>query len=244
MNLFIEILVSLIISSVPFLIYFKSKDRNREKFISSILSSTILLIGCLIRMVYIEVYPIGLNQDESSIGYEAYSVLNYGIDRNGQSFPIHFIAWGSGQNALYGYLIIPFIKMFGVSNFSLRFPMALIGCITLLVSYFLFRKAFDDYKGVIMLFIIAIIPWHILKSRWGLESNLFPDLIFYALTLLYFGVATNKKRYYILASVILGLATYSYGTSYLFVPVFLIITYLYLILIKKLLLKMGYYIFV
>ena len=48
-----------------------------------ILVCIILLLGFLVRLIGITDYPNGLNCDEASIGYEAYSLLNYGIDRNG-----------------------------------------------------------------------------------------------------------------------------------------------------------------
>ena len=56
-------------------------------------------------------------------GYEAYSILNYGIDRNGNVLPVFLVSWGSGQNALYTYILIPFIKLLGLSSFSVRLPM-------------------------------------------------------------------------------------------------------------------------
>lgn len=235
MYLFIEIIFSMLIAIIPCIVYIKNKD-DKKKYI--IISCIILLVGCLIRTVAIESYPIGLNQDEASIGYEAYSIANYGIDRNGYSFPVHFEAWGSGQNALYGYLIVPLIKIFGLNNFSARFPMAMVGCITLLVCYFLFNDIFDDRKkSLIAILIFTIIPWHILKSRWGLESNLFPDLVFWAVVCIYFGVKNNKKNFFIISSCILGLSVYSYGTSYLFIPIFLVIIYLYLIFKKMISIK-------
>lgn len=54
------------------------------------------LIGILARLILIGQVPYGLNQDEASAGYEAWSILNYGIDRHGISYPVHLIAWGSG----------------------------------------------------------------------------------------------------------------------------------------------------
>ena len=42
----------------------------------------ILLIGILIRIVGIANMPNAFNCDEASAGYEAFSILNYGIDRN------------------------------------------------------------------------------------------------------------------------------------------------------------------
>lgn len=47
-----------------------------------ILIIIILIIGMLIRIFGIADMPNALNCDEASAGYEAFSILNYGIDRN------------------------------------------------------------------------------------------------------------------------------------------------------------------
>ena len=233
MYLIIEILISLIISIIPTIIYIIKKDINKKYLI---IGSILLLIGTLVRIIIIEQYPIGFNQDEASIAYDAYTLLHYGIDRAGNSYPVHLVAWGSGQNALYAYILLPLIKVFGLNIFSVRLPSAIVSSFTLLVAYYLFKKEFNN-KGLIFLFFFTIMPWHIMKSRWALESNIFPDMIFYSITLIYYGYKNNKKLYYILSSIILGLSTYAYGTSYAFIPMFSILAYIYLIKNKKITIK-------
>ena len=100
----------------------------------------ILIIGILIRIVGITDMPNALNCDEASAGYEAFSLLNYGIDRNGNHNPSFLVAWGSGQNALLTYLIIPLIKIFGLKTIAIRLPMAILGCVSLVILYLLLRK--------------------------------------------------------------------------------------------------------
>jgi len=237
MNFLITIILALFFSFFPLLkVDFKSKKFLKDNKYY-LLAFFILFIGSFVRLFLIGKYPVGFNQDEASIGYETYSLITNGIDRNGMSYPVNFISWGSGQNALYAYLSYPFIKIFGLSVLSTRLPMALIGCLTLLVIYIFVNKAFNKKEALIFLFIFTILPWHILKSRWALEANLFPDFIIYSLVLIYFGLKNKKKKYFIFSSIIFGLSTYSYGTSYLFVPVFLIILYLFLIKTKKITLK-------
>ena len=51
---------------------------------------------------------------------DTYSIMNYGIDRNGNFIPTFLVAWGSGQNALYTYMLIPFVKILGLSLLSAR----------------------------------------------------------------------------------------------------------------------------
>lgn len=191
----------------------------------------ILIIGMLIRIVGIADMPNALNCDEASEGYEAYSILNYGIDRNGNKLPAFFVSWGGGQNVLLSYLMIPFIKILGLNTLSIRLPMAILGCISLVIMYLLLKRISNKKLAVIGLAFFAICPWHIMKSRWALESNLFPDLILIFTYLLIKGIEDNNKILYYLAFVIAGISAYSYGTSYYFLPIFLIP--LLIILIKK-----------
>lgn len=256
MNILFTCLVSLLFCIIPIFStvreFVKSRnnklDKNNSKKnssntsffkenIFSILAIVILFFACFIRLIYIDKYPVGLNQDEASSAYEAWSILNFGIDRNGQSFPVQFISWGSGQNVLYSYLMIPFISIFGLNTLSIRLPMALIGCISLVVFYYFMKSAFGDKKSVLFLFIFAIFPWHLMKSRWGLESNIFPDLILWAIFAMYIGLKKKNNWFIVLSGIIFGLSTYSYGTSYFFVPVLLTLIYISLFIAKKLSIK-------
>lgn len=199
----------------------------------------ILIIGMLNRIVGITDMPNALNCDEASAGYEAFSLLNYGIDRNGNHNPSFLVAWGSGQNALLTYLIIPLIKIFGLKTIAIRLPMAILGCISLVVLYLLLRKIANKKLALIGLAFFAICPWHIMKSRWGLESNLFPDLILIFAYLLIKGIEDKNKIIYYLSFVIAGISAYAYGTLYYFLPVFLIPLLIILVKQKKITIKQA-----
>lgn len=200
---------------------------------SLILIILLILFGAFIRIALIDKIPNALNVDEVSAGYEAYSVLNYGIDRNGNFLPVHFVAWGSGQNVLYSYLMMPFILIFGLNVVSIRLPMALIGSLALFLFYKLIKNVENKKVAIIGLAFLAICPWHIMKSRWGLESNILPELILLSSFILIKYIKTkNNKLLYLFAGV-LGISTYAYGTSYFFVPVFLGISSIYLLYKKN-----------
>lgn len=191
----------------------------------------ILLLGILARVAFLGTYPVGLQQDEASAGYEAWSLLTHGIDRHGLSYPVHFISWGSGQNALYSYLCIPFIRIWGLNAFSVRLPMALMGCISLPFFYYSVKQVRGKEAGLLGMFLLAVNPWHVMKSRWSIESNLFPDLVLLAVALLIGALSLEKEEKKVMrkraallcgAAVVLALSLYSYGTSYFFVPLFLV----------------------
>ena len=117
---------------VPFLQRFdESYIHLRTKWKYWALFLLILGLGIFARTWEFNRLPPGLTADETSNGVDAFSLYHFGIDRNGVSYPIQFISWGSGQSALYGYLLIPFIALFGLSTAVIRIPMLISGIITL-----------------------------------------------------------------------------------------------------------------
>ena len=175
----------------------------------------ILLLGILVRVVGIGETPRGFNQDEASAGYDAFAILKYGIDRNGMHDPVHLIAWGSGQNAAYSWLCMPFIALLGLSVWSVRLPMALVGCVSLVIFYFLLKNIHRENKAFVLLgtFLFAIFPWHIMKSRWSLESNLFPDLVLWGTFLLSQYLKNEKPGWYYGALAVFAFSAYASPSS-------------------------------
>ena len=225
---------------LPFVLLKKElniKDKNLKSIIKEnkyiIIIYSILMVGMLVRLVDIQNQPNGLNCDEASSGYEAYSIANYGIDRNGNSMPVFLLSWGSGQNALYTYMIIPFVKLFGLSVLSTRLPMAILGCISLIVMYKLLEMISNKKLAIIGLAFFAICPWHIMKSRWGLESNVFPDLVLIAIFFIIRALQQRKMYKLYIGFGFLGLCAYAYGTSYFFLPLFVIPLLIYLLYKKE-----------
>lgn len=170
------------------------KDRKQLKDILEenkydIITYIAMVIGFIIRLINLEKMPNGLIPDEASAGYEAFSILNYGTDRLGKSMPVFLISWGSGQNALYTYLLIPFIKLLGLTKFAIRLPMALISCISIITIYFLLKNIFNKKVATIGTIFFAICPWHIMKARYGLESNIYSIIC----SILY-GIRHKKRK--------------------------------------------------
>ncbi len=182
----------------------------------------LFVLGCFVRLFGIGSMVSGVNQDEASIGYDAWAIANYGMDRNLTRLPAYLIAWGSGQNAGYAWLLAPFVKLFGLNLFTLRLPMALAGCVSIWALYTILRRAQDKRLALLGLFLLAICPWHVLKSRWALESNLFPDVLLWGVALLCAGIATKHLRWFYAACFMWGLSAWCYATSFIMLPLFIL----------------------
>lgn len=196
------------------------------------LAILLFAIGIIIRFAAISSYPAGLNQDEALAGYEAYSLLHYGMDSHGYAFPVYFVAWGSGMNVLYSYLSIPFVGILGVTTLSVRLVQVIFSCLTLLVFHKFCKHIFSRRGALVALFLLVINPWHIMLSRWGLESNL---VVFFVLCGFYFYQrGLDKPRYFIFSGIMYGLALYCYATAWVVIPLALVLHTWYSLHCKKL----------
>ncbi len=203
---------------------------SKKKF--WIIFGCIAVIGIFVRTVAFTVVPGGLNQDEASMLYDAYSLLKFGVDRNGTSFPVYFEAWGDGQNALLTYLTIPFIAMFGMNVFTARIVSLLFSIGSIFAFYYLLKLLFKNQRlALVGMAFFAICPYTIMISRWGLESNLLPHMLLYSAIFLV--KAYDKLEYLFPACILFGLSLYAYAISYLYIPLILICFYLYFIIKKK-----------
>ena len=186
-----------------------------------VLFAAIIALGVFARVWEYRSLPPGLNQDDASNGVDAMSLYRYGTDRTGVPFPTRFVSWGSGQDALYGYVLVPFIAVAGLSTTVVRLPALFAGILSLPLIYFIGRKLRGPDFGLLAMFLLAISPWHIVISRHALEANLLPFLFMLGFACL---LMTNiNNHWFVAACLILGIALYSYITSYLLIPFFLLI---------------------
>ena len=196
----------------------------------------LLLLAAAVRLIALTHLPADLNQDEASTGYEAWALLNYGVDRCGNRWPVLLMSWGSGQNVLYSLLDIPFIAVLGLNMLSLRLPAALIGIAAVVMFWRLARLCRGKVCGLCALLLITINPWHIMASRWALESNIMPAFL---LTGLFCTVKARERIGWLYgAAVAFALALYAYGTAFFFLPVFLVF---YVLFERKLLREKAFY---
>ncbi len=200
---------------------------NRKKLILGI----IFMIAVISRSALLGVYPVGLHADEAYAGYEAFSLLEYGYDSWGYKNPVYLTAWGSGMNAMESYLMIPFIAIGGLSKITIRIPQFLLGIISVVIFYLLLRRLSNENMALLGSFIMAVCPWHIMLSRWGLESNLMPAFVLLGV---YFWIrGTEKEGFFVISAVFWGLSLYCYALYWIFVPFFLIFLFCYCYRYKK-----------
>lgn len=192
-----------------------------------ILLLLIILLAACLRFYRLGSYP-ALNADEAAIGYNAYSLIETGNDEHGSSWPVHFQSFNDYKPGLYFYLVLPFVKFFGLNEWSVRLPNALLGIATVYLVYLLVKELFDDRfaqmkeridadgMALITALMLAISPWHLHFSRGGWEVNTATFFITAGLWL--FIKSLKSPKFIIHSSLFFVLSLYTYHAARVVVP--------------------------
>lgn len=177
-----------------------------------------IVLAFVLRFVQLENIPPSLNWDEVSHGFNAYSVLKTGSDEWGQALPIfNFRAYGDYPLPLNLYITIPFIIIFGLSEFSIRFPHVILGTLTTVSAFFLaYGLTRNNRIAILTAFLTAISPWTLFTSRFVLQSNISVFLLTTSLAL--FFNRDRSSKLVTLSLISLGLSLYAYHTTRIISP--------------------------
>lgn len=197
--------------------------KSKPKF--NYLLLLIFAIALFSRLWQFGIIPGDINQDEAFAGYEAWAIMNFGMDSSLHPYPVYLTAWGSGMNALESYLMMPFIALFGLKVWVIRLPQLIVGLISIYAAYILGKKSGGERMGLAFSFLLAVCPWHVLLCRWGLESNLAPGFLLFGMC--FFALAMEDSRYMTLSALMYGLALYTYATIWSVLPVIILLELIY-----------------
>ncbi len=188
----------------------------------------IFFLGLFVRVYKLDKVPPSLNWDEVAAGYNAWTIFHWGKDEWGNKYPLVFTSFRDDKHPVHVYLTAPFVGIFGLNEFTTRFPAAFISSLVILVIFFLARKMFkSDVAGLLTALFLAVSPYHIHYSRglWEADFALFFFLL--GLTLFFYGLERYRLLYFAFLS--FGLSLYSYHSSKIVVPsLVLLLVILYL----------------
>lgn len=186
----------------------------------------ILVLAALLRIWDLGKVPISPDWDEAALGYNAYSILHTGKDEYGKFLPVVLRSFDDYKPALYAYLTIPSIAIFGLNVFAVRLPSAIFGIIGVLATFLLIQEIFRNskYKDVLSLlgsFFLAISPWEIQFSRVAFESHV--GMVLNLLIVLFFVKSFRRNWLLIISAALAGLNIYVYQSEKVFTPLLLLI---------------------
>lgn len=197
-----------------------------------ILIFLIIILSLFLRLYNIDSVPPSASLDEASIGYNAYSILNTGRDEYGYKFPILLRAYDDYRPALYVYIVVPFIKIFGLNVFSVRLPSVLFSIGTIFLTYLLVKNIFIKIKfkeklGLLSALLLGISPWSIYISRLGHEVNSSIFFIILGIFLFTYFVVRKQIKWFLPASIAsFSISLYTYQSVKVFAPLILICLFL------------------
>lgn len=196
----------------------------------------IIFIAAFLRFFQLGTNPPSLTWDEVAWGYNAYSLGIDGRDEFGKFLPYDYLeSFGDFKPPVYAYLTVLPVKLFGLNEFAVRFPSALFGTLTVLITYFLTKRIFVDSNNkntfeirglkfeipVLAAALLAISPWHIMLSRAAFEANV--ATFFLAAGVLLFLEAVQRNRWLIILSVLCFIAAFNtFNTARIVGPVLFI----------------------
>jgi len=201
------------------------------KRLSLILLLLIVFLGFSLRFYQLGVIPTGFHRDEAFLGYNAYTLLKTGKEMADNFMPIHLQSFLYSP-AGYSYASIPFIVIFGLNEFSVRFAGALFGSLTVLITYFLVKElsvrktqnkspSTAESLALLSSLFLAISPWHINLSRVSAENVLVVFFISVGV-LLYLKWARTERIVLLLSSFVSFAVTLMlYQAPRAFLPIFI-----------------------
>jgi 4-amino-4-deoxy-L-arabinose transferase-like glycosyltransferase len=132
----------------------------------------VLFIACFSRLYHLSNLPYSLHDDEVSNTYIGRFILENGVDLNGQKFPLLYSdKFGDYPPVLPMYLSGISTYFFGVNAFAARLPFAILGVLSVALTYYLARWLFSKPAiAYLCAGFLAVCPWHIVLSRATAEG--------------------------------------------------------------------------
>lgn len=197
----------------------------------------LLVFGVVIRTVYffINLKLGGVDIDEAMLADNANSIVNNGTDILGNRYPIYFPTWlYGGQSPAATYMSALSVAVFGSNLFALRLPMLILSVFGFVCCIGIGHELFESGGRSELIFdgLCAVSPWMIFSGAYVLDCNCMGYNLMFALYFFIRAYKKNKMSLYVLSMLFFSLCFYSYIASILFVPAFLAVLYL-ILLIKK-----------
>ncbi len=201
----------------------------------------IILLGAILRVIFLSSSPPSLNIDEAALGYNAYSLFKTGADEHGRFLPLVLESFGDWKLPMYAYTAIIPIAVFNLTEFSVRLPSITSGIIGIVLIYSIARYFFKQKSiALFSALFFSLSPWSIYFSRAAYEVNLATTFFLFGLLIFLYAINNQKRRYFLLISAFFfGLTIFTYHSFIIFTPLFTILLAVY----YKKILTGRYYLF-
>jgi 4-amino-4-deoxy-L-arabinose transferase-like glycosyltransferase len=170
--------------------------------------------------------------DEPAFGYNAVLLSETLHDENGRYLPVFVLSLDGKdwRQPVTQYFMAVYFKIFGASVYNLKFTSVIVAAVGSVLMYLLGRKLLGNLGGWLSLLFFATTPIVMMHSHLGLDNIMpIPFVIVWLLGLFFYEKTTDRK-YMILSAVALGIGFYTYKGMRSFVPVWTVLTGIYLLI--------------
>lgn len=191
---------------------------------NNLLLIIILILAAFLRFWQLGENPPSLDWDETAHGYNAYSILKTGRDEYGYKLPLFFRSFDDYKPPIYTYLVVPAVATFGLNDFAVRLPSAVLGVLAVLFTYLMVYELFKKKELALLTALsLAISPWHLQFSRVAFETN---SATFWSVlgTWAFLKGANSQKLKFTawlsLAALAFGANLFMYHNARVFIPIY------------------------
>ncbi|MDE6925497.1 MAG: glycosyltransferase family 39 protein [Acetatifactor sp.] len=210
--------------------------RNQD-MIYKIAIMAILAFALFLRVFRLTQLPDALHFDEASVGYNAWCLAHYGVDRYLNKMPVYVQNLSGGQSPLYTYSAALLLKLFGKGNISLflvRLPGVIFSMLVVIYSSKIVSSIFQSRKITVMCaLLITVCPYFFMHGRFALDCNLMLGCCLVSLYCLIRYIRSRRLSHLIICGICFGITLYSYAMSYFAIPIFLCAAALYLLYTRR-----------
>ena len=182
----------------------------------------VILLTTTLRFYALGRIPQGFQVDEAAFGYNAYSIMKTGRDEFGKLLPLTLRSFDDYKAAIYAYLAIPFIALFGLTELAVRLPSAILGVLCIPLIYFITKRITKKgYLAILSALLCAISPSLIFLSR--VQSDSLASCFFILLGLAFFLQWVEKKQlpFFLLSFIFWVISFFTYQFPRIFLILFL-----------------------
>ena len=194
----------------------------------------IFAVFCFTRFYGLDKVPAGVHLDEIGYWYDAHNLAVYGTDRMGSRYPVLPASYGDGHNPMYCYMCMVMLKFFPFSVKLMRAVMGISAIPMFFASFGIIYQIYESRRWALLgPVFVTVMPYIFAANRWGLNAN---QMLYVCSVMLYFlikAIKYDRLRDYILSGVFFGLSLLTYHLSYIMMPLFFVLIFVYLIIVGK-----------
>ncbi len=205
-----------------------------DRGLDRIALAVVLLIATLLYFRNLGSAPLNIGVDEARFTVHAQSLSATSRDIDGARLPLFFhiinpLSPDNGSDIWWQpmlfYLVAAVFRVAPVSEAAVRLPIACIALLNVWLIGQVARRLFGNgWYGVVAAGILALTPAHFMFGRQALDYFCTLPFVLLWLWRLIAAVDDVGARYPVAIGVILGTALYSHISSWILMPVFLIVT--------------------